>query len=127
MKLEHEEILDNDSWQSSTSDIAFLLVVFFILTAGAVAVKIIPLGLLPAGSDIVLNEAPVELVINNAGILSMDGKPVQFAELPELLDGQGFYRITVHDSRSYQEFIDLLGALKQAGIGQIDLVTEGAE
>ena len=86
MKLRHREI-DGEIPTSSTADIAFLLVIFFMLTVTFSASKGLDMSV-PRNDDTVIEVDPIDSVlveIRSDGRLVVDGKPLELARLLDYL------------------------------------------
>ena len=123
MKLETNGHIGVDFWQGSMSDIAFLLIIFFILTALFTVPYV--LRFISGGKDsTIVEKTDLSVIeIDQDGVMLFDGKPLERQRLAGMLDPARYYRLKVADGRPYQEFTGLLDVVNGAGISRIEVVT----
>ena len=108
--------------QSSVSDIAFLLMVFFILTTAWAAPHILRI----TGGSAVQNvraEEVSDIVIMNDSV-TIDGISVTEETLAEQLKPNHKYRILPDDNAVYQDLVYILNILQEHGINKVQVVSD---
>ena len=114
---------------SSISDIAFLLLIFFMVTTAFAAKKGIDFRL-PGEAAEKANTQPVPAVsieIGETGALSIDGVSCNLTEIQSIVEPHIRKKpdrpviIQVHDNAVYGNMIDVLDELKQVGVTNIVL------
>jgi biopolymer transport protein ExbD len=124
MKLDNRPETGPDFWQGTMSDIAFLLIIFFILTALFSTQYILRLMTGNGQNSTVREKELVTVEIAENGTWNINNRRTTKNELMASLDTDKKYRITVHDTRPYQDFITLLDLLHEEHIYQIEIATE---
>ena len=112
----------NNSWQNSTSDIAFLLMIFFILTTTWGMPHILQLG----GSGGEEKVKPADLVkIHYDGInIKYNDEIISQSLLEKSLDMKKKYKIFIEDNVGYGKMIEMLSIFGQANITTVEIVTD---
>ncbi|MFC1848659.1 ExbD/TolR family protein [candidate division CSSED10-310 bacterium] len=116
---------------ASMADIAFLLIIFFMVTTVLSVKKGLELKLPEQDEEVTLEEKKVILInIEPQGLLTVDQKSVQLSEIksylkPKLTLNPGkFVIIKAHDDVHYENLIDVLDELKQARVKNIVIPTK---
>ena len=106
--------------QSSVSDIAFLLMVFFILTTAWAAPHILSSGIY---SQNVRAEDVSDIVIKSDSV-TIDGISVTEETLAEQLKPNHKYRILPDDNAAYQDLVHILDILQEHGIKKVQVASD---
>jgi biopolymer transport protein ExbD len=124
MKLSNKPDENSYFWQGTMSDIAFLLIIFFILTA-LFTTQYILRFMTGMGHHSVVKEKELIIVeITEHGTWNINNRKTTKHGLTASLDSNKKYRIKVHDKRPYQDFITLLDLFHKEHIYNIEIVTE---
>ncbi len=112
-------------------DIVFLLLVFFMLTAHFVKDEGLPIELPEAISAISIeNEKPLEVVITEAGLITIDGQQMSaeavIVHLSSLLAERDEKRVVIRGDAAVKlgDSVKVIDAARQAGATGVDIVTE---
>jgi biopolymer transport protein ExbD len=124
MKLTKKVTVEVDFWKGTMSDIAFLLIIFFILTALFTTPYILRFTTGSESAEAVKEKELIIVEITENGTWNMNSRDIIKNELTTLLDPHKKYRIKVHDKRPYQDFIDMLNLFHAEHIYKIEIVTE---
>ncbi len=108
--------------QSSVSDIAFLLMVFFILTTAWAAPHILRISS-GISSQNVRAEDVSDIVIKSDSV-TIDGISVTEETLAEQLKPNHKYRILPDDNAVYQDLVHILNILQEHGINKVQVVSD---
>ena len=108
--------------QSSVSDIAFLLMVFFILTTACAAPHILRISS-GISSQNVRAEDVSDIVIKSDSV-TIDGISVTEETLAEQLKLNHKYRILPDDNAVYQDLVHILDILQEHGINKVQVVSD---
>jgi len=120
---------------ASTADIAFLLLIFFLVTTTMSTDKGIPMILPERGGEAKINPKNIaQLLINESGLVLFDGRQVEDMELKDLLvervqergvDTEGSPRliISIKSDRAteYDRYITVLDIVKESGATKISI------
>ena len=112
-------------------DIVFLLLVFFMLTAHFVKDEGLPIELPEAiSATSIEDEKPLELVITEAGLITIAGKQMRAdvvaAHLSSLLAARDEKRVVIRGDAAVTlgDSVKVIDAARQAGASGVDIVTE---
>ena len=106
--------------QSSVSDIAFLLMVFFILTTAWAAPHILRVSSGSAAQNVKVSEIS-DIVITSDSV-SIDGISINEPLLSEHLKPNRKYRILTDDKAEYHRLVRILDILQECGINEVQVV-----
>jgi len=113
---------------SSMSDIAFLLLVFFLVTTTISMDKGISLILPAEGNELEVNRKNIiSILVNDKGKVLMDDNPIKISQIkakaskgissnPNII-----FSITTHKNTNYDDYILVLDQLKQANASKISI------
>lgn len=104
------------SWQSAVSDIAFLLIIFFILTATFGLNRIIIFENNNSQQKIINAKDIVTICLKSDGTLFYNQKIVTNDKLKYFLNKKNNYILDIHDSVKYRDFIKLLDIFEEKEI-----------
>lgn len=121
--------------QASLADIAFLLLIFFLVTTTMDVDKGIPMVLPERGGEVRINPQNIaKILINDANQILFEGKIVEPRELKEMLiervkergmDAEGKPKLIVSiktdRQTSYERYIEVLDAVKGSGATKISI------
>jgi biopolymer transport protein ExbD len=110
---------------TSLVDIALVLVVFFLLTAQARSVRLLPVSLpRTAGvADAPLAPGTLELTIAADGGLTCRGRPLRLADLPALAQGASHAVLYADAAARHGRVVAVIDALRRAGVSEVDDAT----
>ena len=108
--------------QSSISDIAFLLMVFFILTTAWAAPHI--LRITGGGSAQNVRVEEVSDIVIKSDSVTIDGIHVTEETLAEKLKPNHKYRILPNNNAAYQNLVRILDILQEHGINKVQVVSD---
>ena len=113
---------------SSMADIAFLLLVFFLVTTTISMDKGISLVLPAEGNEMEVNQKNiVNILVNESGRILVDEKPKMIGEIKSLVERKIGSKPNVifsgqtHPRTKYQDYISLLDELKKAKATKISI------
>ena len=120
---------------ASMADIAFLLLIFFLVTTTMDMDKGIPMVLPERGGEVKINPKNIaKILINEAGMVLFEGDVVEDAQLKELLtnrikergldaDGKPKLIISIQTDREteYDRYITVLDIVKESGATKISI------
>ena len=113
---------------SSMADIAFLLLVFFLVTTTISMDKGISLVLPAEGNEMEVNQKNiVNILINESGKILVDEKPRMMSEMKSLIERKigsnpnVIFSVQTHPRTKYQDYISLLDELKKAKATKISI------
>ena len=113
---------------SSMADIAFLLLVFFLVTTTISMDKGISLVLPAEGNEMEVNQKNiVNILINESGKILVDEKPKMIGEIQSLVERKigsnpnVIFSVQTHPRTKYQDYISLLDELKKARATKISI------
>ena len=113
---------------SSMSDIAFLLLVFFLVTTTISLDKGISLILPAEGNEMEVNQKNiVNILVNESGRILVDEKPKMISEIKSLVERKigsnpnVIFSVQTHPRTKYQDYISLLDELKKAKATKISI------
>lgn len=121
--------------QASLADIAFLLLIFFLVTTTMDVDKGIPMVLPERGGEVRINPQNIaKILVNDANQILFEGKIVEPRELKEMLiervkergmDAEGKPKLIVSiktdRQTSYERYIEVLDAVKGSGATKISI------
>jgi len=113
---------------SSMADIAFLLLVFFLVTTTISMDKGISLVLPAEGNEMEVNQKNIiNILINESGRILIDEKPKMISEVKGLVERKigsnpnVIFSVQTHPRTKYQDYISLLDELKKAKATKISI------
>ena len=113
---------------SSMADIAFLLLVFFLVTTTISMDKGLSLVLPPVGEELEVNRKNItNILINESGKILFDEKPAKFREIARLVteklrqNNKMIFSVQTHARTKYQDYIKVLDQLKIAKAKRISI------
>ena len=113
---------------SSMADIAFLLLVFFLVTTTISMDKGLSLVLPPVGEELEVNRKNItNILINESGKLLFDEKPTKIRELNRLVteklrqNDKMIFSVQTHSRTKYSDYIAVLDQLKIAKASRISI------
>ena len=113
---------------SSMSDIAFLLLVFFLVTTTISLDKGISLILPADGNELEVNRKNIaSILINDRGKVLMDDQPIKINQIKSkaikkiALNNNIIFSITTHKNTKFDDYILVLDQLKQAKATKISI------
>ena len=116
---------------SSMADIAFLLLVFFLVTTTISMDKGINLILPAEGNEKEVNkENLVNIAMNDQGKILVDDSPKMIGEIKLLVEKRiaanpkVIFSVTTHEKTKYQDYISLLDELKKANATKISIANQ---
>lgn len=123
MKLKKELDIKTDFWEGTMSDIAFLLIIFFILTAVFSVPYILRLNTGTSTIEYIKENELVIIEVDSKGKLFLNKNKITKKRLEKSFVYKNKYRIRIADNRPYQEFIDILNILYSANINEFEVIT----
>ncbi|MDD7202190.1 MAG: hypothetical protein SPF89_08295 [Sphaerochaetaceae bacterium] len=97
---------------AQSSDIAFLLIIFFLLLAGLDMTKAISYRQTqPAGE--IADASPVSLTLEDGDTLRYQNQTISLSQCKDLLDGAGQLTLTVDDNATWQGVVDILSIAEE--------------
>ena len=113
---------------SSMSDIAFLLLVFFLVTTTISLDKGISLILPADGNELEVNRKNIATVyINSSGDIQLDGKRIKISNIKSEVtkkiasNSNIIFSVQTHKNTEYADYILVLDQLKQANATKISI------
>ena len=113
---------------SSMSDIAFLLLVFFLVTTTISLDKGISLILPAEGNELEVNRKNiVSILINNRGKILLDDQPAKINKIKSIAEkkiaanANVIFSVITNKSTKYRDYILVLDQLKQANASKISI------
>ena len=113
---------------SSMADIAFLLLVFFLVTTTISMDKGISLVLPAEGNEMEVNQKNiVNILINESGKILVDENPKMIGEIKQLAErkiasnANIIFSVQTHPRTKYKDYISLLDELKKARATKISI------
>ena len=113
---------------SSMADIAFLLLVFFLVTTTISMDKGISLVLPSEGNELEVNRKNiVNILMNESGKVLMDDKPTKIKDLRQIvekkisLNPNLIFSVQTHPRTKYQDYLRILDQLKEAKATKISI------
>jgi len=124
--------VDEEIPSSSMADIAFLLIIFFMVTTVFSAQKGIDFNLPKEEKEAVEDKEveAVHIVVDEFSRITVDGNPMNLNEIqaylkPKLeINKKKFVILQTHDDATYGDMMDVLDELKQAEVVNIALPTK---
>ena len=118
---------------SSMADIAFLLLVFFLVTTTISMDKGISLVLPAEGNELEVNRKNiVNILMNESGKVLLDDKPTKVNAISEIvkrkLSGNSnlIFSVQTHPRTKYQDYLNVLDQLKEAKATKISIANPPA-
>ena len=141
MLLEKKKKRTYEINSSSMADIAFLLLIFFLVTTTMDMDKGIPMILPERGGEVKINPKNIaKILVNASGDVLFDGEPASYMELRELLetrikergldsDGKPKLIVSIKTDREteYDRYINILDIVKEAGATKISIAEPDKE
>jgi biopolymer transport protein ExbD len=113
---------------SSMADIAFLLLVFFLVTTTISMDKGLSLVLPPVGEELEVNRKNItNILINESGKVLFDEKPAKTREISRLVtdklrqNDKMIFSVQTHSRTKYSDYIAVLDQLKIAKASRISI------
>jgi len=113
---------------SSMADIAFLLLVFFLVTTTISMDKGISLVLPSEGNEMVVNKINiVNILVNESGKVLLDDKPTRLKDIKNIAErrisqnSKVIFSLQTHPRTKYQVYIKVLDQLKSAKAQKISI------
>lgn len=113
-------------------DVIFLVVIFFMINAVFSVTSHIPVDLPDEPGDSTSGNRAIVLTIDAAGIIYVDEEQFYVEELIDVLTekherepGVAVF-VNAEQSLPYQVLVDVLGAVRDSGIGSLSLLTDPA-
>lgn len=103
------------------SDIAFLLIIFFLLLAGITATQSFDLSLLNTTNTQDLAEKNITITMNKDGALILAGQPLQRSELLRTLHSKTHLKLIIAEATQWQNVVDLLAVLETHPVASLSL------
>jgi|GEM_PF-580628 biopolymer transport protein ExbD len=98
---------------AQSSDIAFLLIIFFLLLAGLDVSKALSYRQAkPAGETV--ETSPLSLTLEDDDTLRYQNQPISLSQCKELLDEAGQLTLTVDDHATWQGVVDILSIAEES-------------
>ncbi len=113
---------------ASMADIAFLLLIFFLVTTTIDMDKGLGIILPPPGAEVEVSKKNISnLLINAQGKILLDNEPVQTRDIKRIVESKIaandklIISVKTHPRTKYQVYIDVLDQLKQAKATRISI------
>tara|TARA_B100000029_G_scaffold6317_1_gene6839 strand:- start:2557 stop:2958 length:402 start_codon:yes stop_codon:yes gene_type:complete len=113
---------------SSMADIAFLLLVFFLVTTTISMDKGISLVLPSEGNELEVNKKNiVNILVNETGKVLLDDKPVKIKDIKSIVERKTsnnpnmIFSVQTHPRTKYQIYLQVLDQLKEAKATKISI------
>ncbi len=113
---------------SSMADIAFLLLVFFLVTTTISMDKGISLVLPAEGNELEVNKKNISnILINESGKILIDDVPIKLKALKQKIDKKIaanpniIFSVQTHKRTKYQAYLNVLDKLKEANASKISI------
>jgi biopolymer transport protein ExbD len=113
---------------SSMADIAFLLLVFFLVTTTISMDKGISLVLPSEGNELEVNRKNiVNILMNEAGKVLLDDQPIKVRNIREIVEKKIaanpnlIFSVQTHPRTKYQDYLRILDQLKEAKATKISI------
>ena len=113
---------------SSMADIAFLLLVFFLVTTTISMDKGLSLVLPPVGEELEVNQKNItNILINESGKVLFEEKPAKIREISRLVtdklrqNDKMIFSVQTHSRTKYSDYIAVLDQLKIAKASRISI------
>jgi len=126
IKKERRDLQEINS--SSMADIAFLLLVFFLVTTTISMDKGISLVLPSEGNEIEVNKINiVNILVNETGKVLLDDRPTKLKDIKEIAkkritqNNKVIFSVQTHPRTKYQVYIQVLDQLKAAKAQKISI------
>ena len=118
---------------SSMADIAFLLLVFFLVTTTISMDKGISLVLPSEGNELEVNRKNiVNILMNESGKVLLDDKPTKLKDVREIVEQKLarnpnlIFSVQTHPRTKYQKYLQVLDQLKEAKATKISIANPPA-
>ena len=113
------------------ADIAFLLLVFFLVTTTISMDKGINIILPADGSEIKVDKNDiVNIAMNDQGKILVDNQPKMLSEIKQLVERKitsnpnFIFSVSTHERTKYQDYVSLLDELKKAKATKISIANQ---
>ena len=113
---------------SSMADIAFLLLVFFLVTTTISMDKGISLVLPSEGNELEVNRKNiVNILMNESGKVLLDDKPIKVKDIKNIVERKIagnpnlIFSVQTHPRTKYQDYLKILDQLKEANATKISI------
>ena len=113
---------------SSMADIAFLLLVFFLVTTTISMDKGISLVLPSEGNELEVNRKNiVNILMNESGKVLLDDKPIKVKDIKNIVERKIagnpnlIFSVQTHPRTKYQDYLKILDQLKEAKATKISI------
>ena len=113
---------------SSMADIAFLLLVFFLVTTTISMDKGISLVLPSEGNELEVNRKNiVNILMNESGKVLLDDKPIKVNAISQIVERKLsgnpnlIFSVQTHPRTKYQDYLNVLDQLKEAKASKISI------
>ena len=118
---------------SSMADIAFLLLVFFLVTTTISMDKGISLVLPSEGNELEVNRKNiVNILMNESGKVLLDNNPIRVNDIKEIVERKIaanpnlIFSVQTHPRTKYQDYLRILDQLKEAKATKISIANPPA-
>ena len=118
---------------SSMADIAFLLLVFFLVTTTISMDKGISLVLPSEGNELEVNRKNiVNILMNESGKVLLDDKPIKVNAISQIVERKLsgnpnlIFSVQTHPRTKYQDYLNILDQLKEAKATKISIANPPA-
>jgi biopolymer transport protein ExbD len=104
---------------------SLMLVVFFVLclTTSQAAMRVVPVTLPEAGSAESARTASLEVAVDRSGAVTVEGRPVQLADLGALATGVMRVSLLADTEARHGRVVEVVDALRRAGVKDIYYAT----
>ena len=113
---------------SSMADIAFLLLVFFLVTTTISMDKGISLVLPSEGNELEVNRKNIiNILMNESGKVLLDDKPIKVKDIKNIVERKIagnpnlIFSVQTHPRTKYQDYLKILDQLKEAKATKISI------
>tara|TARA_A100001011_G_scaffold347668_1_gene384945 strand:+ start:426 stop:827 length:402 start_codon:yes stop_codon:yes gene_type:complete len=131
IKKERRSVQEINS--SSMADIAFLLLVFFLVTTTISMDKGISLVLPSEGNELEVNKKNiVNILMNESGKVLIDDKPTKVNSIKDIVERKLasnpnlIFSVQTHPRTKYQNYLEILDQLKEAKATKISIANPPA-
>ena len=128
MKINRKTQLDSEIPTSSMADIAFLLLIFFLVTTTIDMDKGLGMVLPAEGEELEINKKNIlNCLINSSGNVLLGGDPVEIRNLSKAVrqkiaeNDKLVISVKAHKASNYKDYIRVIDQLKQANATRISI------
>ena len=128
MKINRKTQLESEIPTSSMADIAFLLLIFFLVTTTIDMDKGLGMVLPAEGEEIEINKKNIlNCLINSSGNVLLGGDPVEVRDLSRTVrqkiaeNDKLVISVKAHKASSYKDYIRVIDQLKQANATRVSI------